>query len=565
MNKNIIPNLDDVSKLTEQEFINKYKGSKFDSEAEAKVYRKLYKLVHIDDNYKLVYDYRFPPKCQGAPTQIDFLLLKQGIGAALIEVKGIKESPKTDWKIAMHQLNDANYSLNNKINVYNIVIFPDSNLEKETFFQKNRNSATGYIIDKRMFDEWDDSNKCEEYFLQFFNEDRYKHPNPETTETEKELFDGDKYYKRYLEERDRKEEYCINNLTEHLDFISNNPYNCYLIKGYAGTGKTFLAMNIAMKSLKRVLFIVRNQSLFEMVEKYFNNNIECSQRWVIEYDNYKKPTKSIFDLNNNVLTLKRLDMKLFFDLKEELKELIKEHQIFILDEIQDASSYEIKELMNEIKKEKDKVLYLVGDDKQFTNINQKEEFCKVKKIIEQAKNEKLLISIDLSNKNCRNSVEIKNFIYRLIDKKNIYSEKICNIKVFFHNIKSCYNEIIQKEINDINNKEKSVVIYLDNHNSWTVKTLKNLGLKKYEKIKSYNYSKGCEYDEVIVVGCSYKQLLFLDNDLQNDVDRQQLSLAAGRAKEELTLVFYVENDDEKQEIKYILEKDYKFDEDCFLN
>ena len=57
----------------------------------------------------------------------------------------------------------------------------------------------------------------------------------------------------------------------------------------------------------------------------------------------------------------------------------------------------------------------------------------------------------------------------------------------------------------------------------------------------------------------------MDNDLQNDVDRQQLSLAAGRAKEELTLVFYVENDDEKQEIKYILEKDYKFDEDCFLN
>ena len=267
-------------------------------------------------------------------------------------------------------------------------------------------------------------------------------------------------------------------------------------------------MNIAMKSLKRVLFIVRNQSLKKKKKKYFNNNIECSQRWVIEYDNYKKPTKSIFDLNNNVLTLKRLDMKLFFDLKEELKELIKEHQIFILDEIQDASSYEIKELMNEIKKEKDKVLYLVGDDKQFTNINQKEEFCKVKKIIEQAKNEKLLISIDLSNKNCRNSVEIKNFIYRLIDKKNIYSEKICNIKVFFHNIKSCYNEIIQKEINDINNKEKSIVIYLDNHNSWTVKTLKNLGLKKYEKIKSYNYSKGCEYDEVIVVGCSYKQLLF---------------------------------------------------------
>ena len=54
MNKNIIPSLDDVSKLTEQEFIIKYNGCKFESEAEAKVYRKLYDLTKNDCKLQVI-------------------------------------------------------------------------------------------------------------------------------------------------------------------------------------------------------------------------------------------------------------------------------------------------------------------------------------------------------------------------------------------------------------------------------------------------------------------------------------------------------------------------------
>lgn len=566
MNKNIIPSLDDVSKLTEQEFIIKYNGCKFESEAEAKVYRKLYCLTNNKCNLKVVYDYKFLPKSQGAPTQVDFLLLKHNVGAALIEVKGKYEDLEGAWKQAHNQLKDANYSLHDRINVYNIIIFPDSRLEKEIFFQNNKNDVNGYIVDKNTFDEWIDNNKCIEYFNNFFDEERYKNPNPKTIEIEEELFNFNKYYNQYLLDRDRKEEERINNLCDNIESIEENS-NIIMLSGLAGSGKTFVAMNVAIKKTNNVLFIVRNQSLFEQIEEYFNEHIGSlpKEQWYIPRKDYEKRTKTVYNINNKILTLKRLDMKLNSESKKEFADLIKNHQVLIIDEIQDAYFYEIGLLINEVTNN-NKQLFLVGDYNQFTNILNKDEFEKIKTLIEEMKEKKQMQIIDYKNKNFRNNIEIKNFIYKILNENNNYEDKIFNnIKVFFHYMNNKnFNPLIKKEVLITSETSHSIIIYFYNHNKWTLKELENIGIRKHKEIKSYNFSKGCEYNKVMVVGCSKNQLLFLEDDWKNTISRQQLSLAAGRAKEELTLVFYVENDDEKQEIKYILEKDYKFDESCFI-
>ena len=563
MNKNIIPRLDDVSKLTEEEFINKYKGSKFESKAEAKVYRKLYDLTKNDSNFKVVYDYIFAPKCQGAPTQVDFLVLKHGVGAALVEVKGEYEDLEGAWKQAHKQLKDAKYSLRDRINVYNIIIFPDSYLEKEKFFQINKNDVNGYIVDKKTFDEWVDKNKCIEYFDKFFDEKRYENPNPKTNETEEKLFDFNKHYNQYLLERDRKEEEKTNSLCDGIESIESNN-DIIMISGLAGSGKTFVAMNIAIKKTNNVLFIVRNQTLFEQIEEYFNKHIgKPKERWYIPRTGYEKRTKTIYDTNNKILTLIRLDMKIYGESKKEFVDLINNHQVLIIDEIQDATSYEIRLLINEAANN-DKQLFLVGDYNQFTNISNKDEFEKIKTIIENMKENKQIQIIDYKNKNFRNSIEIKNFIYKILNENNNYEDKIFKIKVFFHYMNNkCFNPLIKNEFQTIQKTPYSAIIYLYYHDKWTLKELDNIGIKKHEIIKSYNFSKGCEYNKVIVVGC-YKNQLLLNNDMKNVISRQQLSLAAGRAKEELTLVFYVENDDEMQEIEAILKNDYKFDDSCFI-
>ena len=563
MNKNIIPRLDDVSKLTEEEFINKYKGSKFESKAEAKVYRKLYDLTKNDSNFKVVYDYIFAPKCQGAPTQVDFLVLKHGVGAALVEVKGEYEDLEGAWKQAHKQLKDAKYSLRDRINVYNIIIFPDSYLEKEKFFQINKNDVNGYIVDKKTFDEWVDKNKCIEYFDKFFDEKRYENPNPKTNETEEKLFDFNKHYNQYLLERDRKEEEKTNSLCDGIESIESNN-DIIMISGLAGSGKTFVAMNIAIKKTNNVLFIVRNQTLFEQIEEYFNKHIgKPKERWYIPRTGYEKRTKTIYDTNNKILTLIRLDMKIYGESKKEFVDLINNHQVLIIDEIQDATSYEIRLLINEAANN-DKQLFLVGDYNQFTNISNKDEFEKIKTIIEDMKENKQIQIIDYKNKNFRNSIEIKNFIYKILNENNNYEDKIFKIKVFFHYMNNkCFNPLIKNEFQTIQKTPYSAIIYLYYHDKWTLKELDNIGIKKHEIIKSYNFSKGCEYNKVIVVGC-YKNQLLLNNDMKNVISRQQLSLAAGRAKEELTLVFYVENDDEMQEIEAILKNDYKFDDSCFI-
>ena len=567
MNKNIIPSLDDTFKLTEQEFIIKYNGCKFDSEAEAKIYRRLYDITNNDDSFKAVYDYKFPSKSQSSPAQVDFLLLKHGVGAALIEVKGKYEDLEGAWKQAHNQLKAANYSLHDRIKVYNIIIFPDSNLEKEKFFQNNKNDVNGYIVDKNTFDEWVDKNKCIEYFNNFFDEERYKNHNPktnETEETEEELFNFNKYYNQYLLDRDRKEEERINNLCDNIESIEENS-NIIMLSGLAGSGKTFVAMNVAIKKTNNVLFIVRNQSLFEQIEEYFNKHIGLpKEQWCIPRTGYEKRTKTIYDTNNKILTLIKLDMKIYGESKKEFVDLINNHQVLIIDEIQDATSNEIGLLINETANN-DKQLFLVGDYNQFTNISNKDEFEKIKTIIENMKENKQIQIIDYKNKNFRNSIEIKNFIYKILNENNNYEDKIFKIKIFFHYMNNkCFNPLLKNEFQTIQETPYSAIIYLYYHDKWTLKALNNIGIKKHEIIKSYNFSKGCEYNKVIVVGCSKNQLLFLEDDWENTISRQQLSLAAGRAKEELTLVFYVENDDEKQEIKYILEKDYKFDESCFI-
>lgn len=73
-------------------------------------------------------------------------------------------------------------------------------------------------------------------------------------------------------------------------------------------------------------------------------------------------------------------MKIYGESKKEFVDLINNHQVLIIDEIQDATSNEIGLLINETANN-DKQLFLVGDYNQFTNISNRDEFEKIKTII----------------------------------------------------------------------------------------------------------------------------------------------------------------------------------------
>ena len=562
MNKNIIPDIEDILELSKDEFIDKYVGDIFDVDAEAILYERLYRFVNKYDDYLIKYNYWYRSNDTKAIPggQIDFIVCKKEIGFALLEVKAGKFT-QVKLDKAFHQTLKGNYSLNSDINVYNIVFFPEDELDdikKNQYINNNDEKDKTYILDEKDFNKWDKPEEIKKYFDDFFNDERrYKVKKTNTDKIIAREFDIENYNKDREMERIAKEQKLINDKAKIINIVKNSGFNCFVLRGYSGTGKTFIAMNIAKDSEKNVLYICRNSELIKAISKYFDNdtsfNIEDSK-----YTNYKYPIsgkeqieKAIYksSINSKILTLYKLNLEERKVNWSEFEKLIDENDLIIIDEVQDSGYKEIKLLLDKVINNKNKQLYLVGDRKQFTNEAKRQDFNSINNVILKLKNDKQILYLDLGDDNCRNDIDIKRFIYKLIDKSYLDEQtKINRIKVVFTNNFDEKN----KRIADLIEKEKKDIIVINNETG-------KLNIR--EKYLSSNYAKGCEYNVVVLIGCKKCQLLY-NNEFE--IDRQQLSQAAGRAKKELTLVFYIKNDDEKKEIKDILENDYKFDENCFI-
>lgn len=562
MNKNIVPDIEDTLDLSKDEFIDKYVGDVFDVVAEAILYERLYRFVNKYDDYLIKYNYWYRSNDTKAIPggQIDFIVCKKEIGFALLEVKAGKFT-QVKLDKAFHQTLKGNYSLNSDINVYNIVFFPEDELDdikKNQYINNNDEKDKTYILDKKDFNKWDKPEEIKKYFDDFFNDERrYRVKKTNTDKIIAREFDIENYNKDREMERIAKEQKLINDKAKIINIVKNSGFNCFVLRGYSGTGKTFIAMNIAKDSEKNVLYICRNSELIKAISKYFDNdisfNIEDSK-----YTNYKYPIsgkeqieKAIYksSINSKTLTLYKLNLEERKVNWSELEKLTDENDLIIIDEVQDSGYKEIKLLLDKVINDKDKQLYLVGDRKQFTNEAKRQDFNSINNVILKLKNDKQILYLDLGDDNCRNDIDIKRFIYKLIDKSYLDEQTPINrIKVVFTNNFDEKN----KRIADWVEKEKKDIIVINNETG-------KLNIR--EKYLSSNYVKGCEYNEVVLIGCKKCQLLY-NNEFE--IDRQQLSQAAGRAKKELTLVFYIKNDEEKKEIKDILQNDYKFHENCFI-
>ena len=239
MNKNILPDLGDALRLSENEFIDKYVGDVFDVDAEAIVYEKLYRFANKYDDYLVKYSYWFNPNDSKALPggQIDFIVCKKEIGFALLEVKaGSFTQVKLDK--AFNQTMKANYSLNKDINVYNIVIFPEDELDdakKNQYMNNNDEKEKIYILDEKDFNKWDNPDEIKQFFDNFFNDEkRYKEKNKNTDKIIEREFDIEKYSKEIEKERIAKEQKLIDDKTKIVNIVKNNDYNCFFIRGKAG-------------------------------------------------------------------------------------------------------------------------------------------------------------------------------------------------------------------------------------------------------------------------------------------------------------------------------------------
>ena len=561
MNKNIIPyyDYDDVKSY---DFVEKYTGYDFDVDAEAIVYKKLYEFVNKYDDYLVKYSYWFHPKDSKAfpGGQIDFIVCKKGIGFALLEVKAGKFT-QAKLEKAFRQTMKANYSLNKDINVYNIVVFPQTEIDddiKQCYMNKNDEKDKLYILDKNDFDKWDKPEEVEMFFDEFFkDETRYRFKKTNTDKIINREFDIETYSIEMEKERIAKEQKLIDDKTKLVNIVKNSGFNTFVLRGYSGTGKTFIAMNIAKDSEKNVLFICRNSELINAISKYYNNDVKfaiCDRK----YTDYKFPKIGKEQVEKIVYKssgLKRLTLyKLYLDDDKinwsDFEKLIDDNELIIIDEVQDSGYKEIKLLLDKVINNKNKQLYLVGDRKQFTYKPKREDFNNINNIIKQYRKDKQIMYLDLGDDNCRNNINIKRFVYKLIDKSCYDDHKeITGIKIMFYN-KENVDIMNSKVIEWVENGKKVIAINND------VGRLNING-----KYLSANYAKGCEYNEVVLIGCKKSQLLY---NVENETDCQQLSQAAGRAKYDLTMIFYVENDNEREEIIDILKKNYNMNEDCFI-
>lgn len=582
---NIIPNLQEDLHLENELFYEKY-NDVFDEISEVRVYKVLHKLVERDKSFKVIYGYFYHPEGSFVfpGGQIDFIVYKEKKGLALIEVKGLNKNEyfQNKYDYAQKQLMRANDTLRKQINglkCYTITMFPNYSLND---IQKT-DSQYKYFVSKNEFELWEsESEKVQSYFNEFFNEERFDGElNECTIEWINDIFSIDKYNKELEKERVAKEQTIINYKTKIFDFVKNSGYNCFLIKGYSGTGKTFIAMNMAMKSDRNTIFIVNTVALFNSIEKYFNKYL---QKISEEYRNYKHPKNDIkkyveyklcADKKLKLLTLDHKNNQKEYQKIEALEKDISGFDLIILDEAQDAKRYVVETLFKECqmnnKCKPDKKLYLIGDDKQFISdaYHSEKDFNEVKSIIiEQKRNNKILY-LDLNDDNCRNNMEIKSFVYKLRDQNKINDYTIKGIKVYFVDKKSQIDNA--KLIECIKNYEE--IIISNNKNDYRTNTIKKIReeVKKENEfsVKNYKLIKGCEYNSVVVLGLSKHNLLHETSDTDA---RRILYVCASRAKQKLALVFYIENNGfeeiqkEKEDIKDILVKTYLFDgEECFDN
>ena len=576
MKKVIIPDYSDIINCDLDSFYRRLENA-FDSPAEAKIYRLLYKLVQLDSSYKVRYGFYFHPNDSFVYPggQVDFLIYKENVGVAILEVKGGKYLKDDKYIKAQQQVKKANYILNTKIKVYNIIFFPDDIVPKDEKFDTDDNGM--FILDNNDYIKFIEcNNSIVNYFDSFFNHDRYKKPIDGTSQFANRLFDLDMYSLEQEKERVAKEAVLIDYKVKSIDLVSDSGYNCFYLTGYSGTGKTFIAMNMAVIIDKDVLFVVRNEELFKSIYNFF---IEKTSAIVNDYvwgkngEKYRKHSYTEFlkvsgkkiclfllDINTNSIHYKK-----DFCPNGDLFKIINDCDLIFIDEVQDASFSEIETLLSLIFGNNEKTLYLMGDSRQFTNIKKIEEFNKIRSLLSKYALNKKLLLLNLKYSNCRNSLEIKNFIYKLVNETYVYDESIksiIGIKVLFLLVPYKLNDTLLNLLISIKDVKDGRIIFISDisNDRYSKFITKKYGINKFEHKISYNLSKGNEYSKVVVMGAEIKHLVD-----DNEIDRNILSLAAGRAKQDLSIVFYINNDEEKMSIIKKLKETYLFNEMCFVN
>ncbi len=271
-------------------FIPPYIGKDVKSGAESRIFETL-KKFKMENSY-ILHSLGLPRHCGKVYGEIDFVVLCER-GAACLEIKGgivervggmwiyknrngvstkKTESPFAQAAGNMFALKEElsrRFKDDPKLRDIPVVcgvIFPDikfndvsQEIIPEIIFDKGSRNITGYI--NRLFDYWQKRRGGSETLL-----------SPEEIETVKDYMRGDFRFIPALSERlDSVEETLFrltNDQAKIMDALSGN--DRIMIEGAAGTGKTVLALDYALKTAckgKKVLYLTFNKNLVSNLQK----------------------------------------------------------------------------------------------------------------------------------------------------------------------------------------------------------------------------------------------------------------------------------------------------------
>ncbi|RMF92410.1 MAG: DUF2075 domain-containing protein [Candidatus Schekmanbacteria bacterium] len=270
------------------------------SKAEKRVFKKLSSL--LDDSFTVFHSVDILAREHNnklIDAEIDFLILSEKLGILVVEVKGgvIKYNPlKKEWNSSGHKLNKSPYvqAKENKYIIQNYLIeklgvkakrypigyavcFPDIFVDEMNLPPEGRNEIT--ITGRQI--------KYLDYIIPQIME-RYKKDGTafnyaEYREIRKTLLPAFEYGTKLSEAIERDEEHIFTLTDEQcnlLDFLDERKR--VLIKGYAGTGKTVLALKKARELAEAgndVLLLCFNVPLSKLLKESIKNvkgNIETS-------------------------------------------------------------------------------------------------------------------------------------------------------------------------------------------------------------------------------------------------------------------------------------------------
>lgn len=459
----------------------------------------------LNDNYHVFYSVNWITNSEGdrINSECDFLIFNNQLGYLTIEVKGGKKIcfENGEWRLY------SSKARNEKWRVLKESPFKQSNKSmyyfKEQFFNEYKykfkgiyGSAVAFPLYNIDFDELP-SEANSEITIDYSDMDRLSQKindifhfwksnsytfNTITSRVRKDFLNLVNKKISYsiaagaLIEYKNKKLNAINKVQDYiLDFLKN--YKQVIIKGGAGTGKTWIAMKKALrisKKDKKVLFLMYNNNLMKFIRNKIGNNTN------IEIYTFHKLVKKIIG--------KEKFLKIYKNNKdlEDVDDIIlnyefKKYDGIVIDEAQDFTENWGFVVKNLLKKDKESYFYVFYDpDQNIFNRNMENNYF--------MDNKEFVLT-----KNLRNT---KN-IYKWIKKrtglgKNVKNNSLIGVSPNFHsftkksNAKIHLENLINRFLKNENVKNESIII-LSNVRK------ENSILKNTERLSSYKIvEKSCD-------------------------------------------------------------------------